>query len=824
MERRHRSDPTRLEALRLATTGWAGDLAGDVRFALRSFGRSPGFTAAVLLTLAIALGGTTAIFGAMYGVYQAALPFEDADRLLRLRSFATSAGGGERVYNMPDRDALVIRETSGTLSEVVMMQGYDLALVGGELAERIRAVEVSEGWVDALGIEPLLGRPFTPEEEGLGRDARVALLSHGLWQARFGGDPSLVGSAIRLDEGVLTVVGVMPPGFRYPYDAELWTPLRPDPTNHTGHDLNVVARMAPGVTIEEVRADLAGVFQRLVEQAPETVDDGIHVATLRSDFIREDGRVVQALLVAVAFLLLLACVNVANLLTARFLARSRELGVRAALGAGRSRQFRQLLTETVLLFGAGGLLGLVVASWLSDTLQVLIPNVLRDQLGLGAGVGATVVLFAVGLSVLAGLAFGFAAAAKAQRMDLFSALYGGTRGSTTSRGRLQDGLVIAELALSVVLLVGAGIMADHFRRLRTADLGFDVEGLYTLRVPVQQDRYASAEERSDLIRRLEEGMTALPGVSSAGFTSVNPLCCGDWGASIEVEGRPRSSNDPPLLIHHRYATPNFFETMRIPFVRGSGFDPSNGPNAPPTVIIDEAMANRLWPEEDPMGQRVRLAQGEDEWRTVVGVVADTYMEGDYTEAWFLPFHQQPLGRSNDDLHVMLRVRSPAALDAARAAIAQIDPNLPTYEVAAMSTLRDDLIAQDRLGSVVSASFAAFGLLLAAFGLHGLLAYLVSLRSREIGTRIALGASRGTILEMVLGQAGRLLGGGVAIGVLAALALDAFLRRVVLETELVSVWLILLPLLAFLAVVAGTAALLPAYRATRIDPATAFRAD
>lgn len=825
MEGRHQSDPTGLEALRLATTGWAGDLADDVRFALRSFGRSPGFTAAVLLTLAIALGGTTAIFGAMYGVYQAALPFENADRLLRLRSFATSASGGERVYNMPDRDALAIRETSGTLSEVVMMRGYDLALVGGELAERIRAVEVSEGWVGTLGVEPLLGRTFTREEEASGRDARVALLSHGLWQDRLGGDPSLIGSTIRLDEGVLTVVGVMPPGFRYPYDAELWTPLRPDPTNHTGHDLNVVARMAPGVTIEEVRADLARVFDRIGEQAPGTViDDGIHVATLRADFIREDGRVVQALLVAVAFLLLLACVNVANLLTARFLARSRELGVRAALGAGRSRQFRQLLTETVLLFGAGGLLGLIVASWMSDTLQILVPNVLRDQLGLGAGVGATVVLFAVGVSVLAGLAFGFAAAAKAQRMDLFSALYGGTRGSTTSRGRLQDGLVIAELALSVVLLVGAGIMADHFRRLRTADLGFDVEGLYTLRVPVQQDRYASAQARGDLVRRLEEGMTALPGVTSVGFTSVNPLCCGDWGASIEVEGRPRSPDDPPLIIHHRYATPDFFDAMGIPLVRGSGFDPSDGPDAPPTVVIDEAMANRLWPGDDPLGQRVRLAQGEREWRTVVGVVADTYMEGDYTEAWFLPFHQQPLGRSNEDLHVMLRVRSPTAVDAARAAIAEVDPNLPTYEVAAMSALRDDLIAQDRLGSLVSASFAAFGLLLAAFGLHGLLAYLVSLRSREIGTRIALGASRGSILEMVLRQAGRLLAGGVAIGIVAALALDSFLRRAVLETELVSVWLILLPLLAFLTVVAGVAALLPAYRATRIDPATAFRAD
>lgn len=813
------------DALQVATTGWLADLADDVRFTIRSFSRSPGFTSAVLLTLAVALGGTTAIFGAMYGVYRAALPFEDADRLLRLRSVAVSAGDGERVYNMPDRDALAIRDQSRTLSDVVMMRGYDLALVGDDLAERIRAVEVSDGWTAALGIEPALGRSFTPDEELVGPEARVALISHSLWQDRFGADPSLIGSAIQLDEGVLTVVGVMPPGFRYPYDAELWSPLRPDPTNYAGHDLNVVARMVDGVTIEGVRADMARVYAQIQENAPGTaVDDGVHVATLRADFIREDGRIVQALLVAVAFLLILACVNVANLLTARFLARSRELGVRAALGAGRSRQFRQLLTETILLFAAGGGAGLLVASWLSGTLQVLVPNVLRNQLGLGADVGPVVVLFAAALSVVAGLAFGFAAAAKAQRMDLFSSLYGGRRGSTAPGSRLQDGLVVAELALAVVLLVGAGVMADHFRQLRSTDLGLDVEGLYTMRLPLQQDRYTSAAARSDVVRQIEERIAAEPGVVAVGMTSVNPLCCGDWGASIEVEGMIRGPDDPPMLIHHRYATPGAFDAMGIRLLRGSGFGPADGPDGAPTVIIDESMADRLWSGQDPLGRRVRLANGDDEWRTVVGVVADSHMEGDYTEAWFLPFHQDPLGRSNEDLHIMLRVRGPGAVEAARAVVSEIDPALPTYELTTMADLRDELIAQDRLGSVISVAFAAFGLLLATFGLHGLLAYLVRLRSREFGTRIALGASRGAILGMVLRQAGRLLVAGLAIGTVASVALSGVLRRTLAGSELVSLWVILLPLLAFLTLLAGAAALLPAFRATRIDPATAFRTD
>lgn len=803
---------------------WLTDLADDVRFAGRSFARSPVFTGAVLFTLAIALGGTTAIFGAMYGVYRAALPFEDADRLLRLRSFAVSASGGERVYNMPDRDVLAIGESSRTLSGVVAMGGYDVALVGGQSAERARAVGVSAGWTQLLGVEPHLGRTFTPDEEQMGDASRVTLLSHQLWRDRFGEDPSIVGSTIRLDEGTLTVVGVMPPNFRYPYDAQLWTPSRLDPTNYLGHDLNVVARMAEGFGIADVRTDLVRVFDQIRADAPGTVvDDGFHIATLRDDFIRDDGRVVQALLLAVGFLLLLACVNVANLLTARFVARSRELGVRAALGAGRARQFRQLMTETLLLFAVGGAAGLVVASWLSEAMLSLVPNVLRDQLGVDAGLGPSVLLFTAAVSTITGVGFGLAAARRADRADLFSALYGGSRGSSARTGHLQNGLVITELALSVVLLVSAGVMSDHFRRLRMSDMGFDVEDLYTMRVPLQQSRYATPEARSDLVRRLGERIAAEPGIASVGFTSVNPLCCGDWGATIEIEGTERSPSDPPLLIHHRYVTPSYFETMGIDFLVGRGFDPSDGLDAPPTVVIDQSMADRFWPGQDPIGARLRWAVPDAEWHTVVGVVADSHMEGDYTEAWYLPFHQNPLGRSADNLHVMLRTTAPTAVDATRRAVAEVDPNLPTYEAATMTALRDELIAQDRMGSTVSVAFAAFGLLLATFGLYGLLAYLVELRSREIGTRIALGAPTGSILWMVLGQASRLLGAGLAVGIVAAITLNATLRRIVVGVELAGPEL-LVPLVAFLALVVGAAALVPALRATRVDPAEAFRAE
>jgi len=806
--------------------GWASDLATDLRFALRMFRRSPGITVAVLLTLGLGIGGTSSVFGAFHTVYRAALPFEDGERLVRIRSYSVTPEGEQRVYNFPPRDAVAVRERNRTLTGVVAMDGGSLALPTGEGSpERVSAVGVTEGWTELLGVEPRVGRTFTRDEAIAGRDAGVALVAHSLWERRFGGDPGAVGRTLPVEGGDLTVIGVMPPRFNYPYDAEIWTPVRLDPTDFRSHDLNVVGRMRPGVELEAVRADLARIYRNLEEESPGTARaDGIHVATSRQDFIRDDGRIVQALLVAVAFFLLLACVNVANLLTAHFVSRRREIGIRAALGAGGGRQLRQFVTETLLLFLAGGALGLLLTGWLGDSLLVLLPNVLRDQLDLGSiGVNGPVLAFGLGVAALAGLLSGIAAAQRASSTDLRGVLHEGSRGASRGGGRFQDGLVVTELALSVVLLLGAGVMFDHFQRLRGQDLGFEPEGVHTLQVTLEGPRYAGVQERWQLVRALEERLGAEPGVEGVGVTSVNPLCCGDWGAAVEIEGRPVPPDGTPLHIHHRYVTPGYFETMGIPVLRGRVFPGADRPEGPLEVMVDASMARRQWPGEDPVGKRVRLHREGAEWRTVVGVVGAIEAEGDYEQGWYLPFYREPTNRSNEILHLMVRLRSDEALAGVREAVREVAPALPVFGVAAMEDLRRETLSQDRLGALMTAVFAAFGLLLATVGLYSLMAYGVSLRRREIGTRIALGASRKGVLGLVMRQAGVLVAVGGVAGVGLALLLNRVLRSMVLGVRMAGPEMVL-PLLGILLLVAGGAVLVPAIRAARVDPVRAFRAE
>ena len=801
---------------------WLEDAAADARLGLRSFVRRPGFSASVILTLGLGLGGTTAVFGALHGVYLAALPFDEPDRLVRLRSQGTSASGTSLLWNMPDRDVVAIREASRTLSSVVAMRGGSLVLLGDGQPQRVGATAVGEGWLQTLGVTPVLGRGFTPDEEALGRDAGVAILSHGLWTDRFGGDPDILGREVAHTSGAFVVVGVLPPGFRYPYDALLWTPLRLDPNNYRAHDLNVVGRLSEGVTLEQARSEMGRIYDRLEASDPATaLDDGVDVTPVRLDYIRDDGRVVQALMAAVGFLFLLACLNVANLLAARFVDRDHELGIRAALGAGRSRQLRQLLTETVVLFLAGGAAGLLVVWALGDAFAALIPEVLTDQLAVGTSAfGVVPVAVGLALSLVAGLVFGGIGAMRASGADARGALRSGGRASTAG-SRLHGTLVVGQLALSLVLLLAAGVMVDHFRALRGSDPGFRTADVHTFRISLADRRWQDPEVKWGLLRALEERLAAVPGIQGVGFTSVNPLCCGDWGADVEVEGRPNAPDAPPLRIHHRYVTPSYFEVMGIPIRQGSAFAPGDRPGQPGTVVVDESMARRFWPGEDPVGRRVRWDAPGQGWRTVVGVVGDIDEEGDYTEGWYLPVYQDPTGRSAEHLHVMVRSSDAGILGTVRSVVAEVEPTLAVYEPSSMEALRARLLRQDRLGSIVSIAFAAFGTLLAGLGLYGLLAYLVSSRTREIGTRMALGAPRAGIASMVLRRAGRLVGLGLAVGGVLSVASAPLLGRLLGRTEPPGVG-VLCVLGAVLALVTVAAALAPALRAARIDPVEAVR--
>lgn len=797
------------------------DVVLDVRFALRMLRRNPGFALMVVLTLSVGIGGSTALFGVVNTVFRGALPFLEGDRLVRLRDEAVTAEGHVRAYNMSPRDFDVIRAENRVFEDVVAQRGLGFVLTG-ERAERVAAVGVTRGWARTLGLTPVLGRVFTPDEEAQGVVSGVALLSYGLWQGRFGGDPDLVGREVTYDGGRLTVVGVMGGGFSYPYDAELWVPWLADPFDWRGHDLNVVARMRDGASLEGVREDMARLYAALEESSPETTpDSGIEVRSVRTDFVRDEARVVQALFAAVVFLLLLACVNVANLLTIRLMARRGEIGVRAALGAGRGRQLRHQLVETLLLFVAGGLGALALTALMGGFLTVLIPDVMRRQLSMdGIRLDGAVVGFALAVSVAAGLLFGLMAALRGARPDLQSLLKGIRGSPRRGERRFQDGLVVTQIALSLGLLVGAGVMVDHFRRLQFQSLGYDLNNLHTLRITLEQERYTSGDARVRLVQALQERVRTRPGVGAVGATTVNPLCCGDWGAPIQIEGREPAPNGAPILVHHRNVTPGYFEAMGIPILRGRNLEAADRLSSPPVVVVDEAFARRFWPGQDAVGKRVRLDRPGSGWRTVVGVVPTVYREGDYEEAWYVPYYQAPEGRSSENVHLMVRGRG-GTVDEARRAIAEIDAALAVHGVATMRSLRQRGLAQDRLGAVVTALFAAFALALAAFGLFGLLNYIVTLRSGEIATRVALGATRPGVAWLVVAHAALRLALGALVGLTLAFALNRVLASMVDGIT----WIRPLPLgllVSSLALAALGAAVAPALRAARIDPAMVLR--
>jgi len=801
------------------------DLAADVRHSIRSLVRAPAFTVGVVMTLAIGLGGATTMFGLVDLVFRGNLPFEEADRLVRIRSKSVYPGGDVFAFNVTPRDHQLLFDGSGVFENVVAQSGSSLSLVGEGPAEYASVLGVTDGWAATLGVRPMLGRTFTSDEESLGRESGVALISHSLWERRFGADPSAVGRALLYDGGSMVVIGVMPPRFAYPYSADVWTPTRLDPSNWQSSDLNVVARLRPGFTIEQAEADSDRLYQNLKSESPGTAPlQGFQVASLRDDLIRDGASSLQSLSLAVFALLLLVCANVVNLFTARLSAKRRESAVRAALGAGRLRLMRTAVVESTILFMVGGAIGLLLTVPLGSGLNLLIPDTLRTEVDLGTlRLSGSVLLFAVTISVLAGALSGLVAAKWAARTELQSVLRSGSSGSTGSVSRLRNGLVIAELALSLVLLVSAGVLGDHSRRLENADLGFETSGLYTAQVSTETDRYGSDDARWALVESLQNSIGAQQGIAGVGITTVNPLCCGDWGASLRIEGLERAEDAPPITIHHRLVTAEYFSTLRIPLVRGRTFSPDDRPGSPPVVIIDEDLANRFWPNADPIGQRIGLAREGAELRTIVGVAAVAYAEGDPRETWYLPLSQDPTARSSETLHVMVRTFGAAPLGAIRSTVAAIDPALAAFGVSSMGDLRGEILSQDRLGALVAVVFATAGLLLAALGLYGLLAYQVELRRKELGTRIALGADGRQVARTVFDQAGRLFVVGLVLGAGLAFGLNTILAQVVDGVRMASP-LLYAVLVALLAATALLAIALPARSAAGVDPARVLQGE
>jgi predicted permease len=814
-----------LEVDKARRGSFLADLRQDLSYSVRTLRRNPAASLATVLILGFGIGANTALYSVVENIFLKPLPFHESERVVRIRNYTLGPSGEERRFNVSPRYFYAVREGGEAFEEVTASIVESLSLTGGSEAERVRAVSVSENWASMLGIRPALGRWFSSEEERLGRESRVVVLSHGLWMRNFGGRADVLTESIVLAGESYSVIGVMPPRFQFPYDADLWLPGRLDRNDARSNSYNVLARLEPGVNLTRAQEDLDRVALGVAEELRSSDNIGLTVVSARDNFVQDDGedRLALALLATVAFLLLICCVNVANLMVARFSVRGREISIRSALGAGGGRQLRQFLTETLLLFLLGGAAGLLLTWWARDYLVVLIPSVLSEQLDLGRiEISGSVAAFTLAVSVVTGLLFGSLAALRVVRSDVASGLREGGRTLRGGRGRLQRALVVAEVALALVLLAGAGLMIDNFRKLHSLDLGFEAEKLLTFRLDL--GGYPDARARANAMTEILRRTSAVPGVAAVGTTSDNPICCGDWGAILEIEGMERSPGDPPIAVFHRYVTPDFFEAMGIPLLRGRTFTAADDERAAPAVVIDERMAEHFWPGEDPIGKRVRnLRAVEGQWREVVVVVGAVHDMGDYQDTWYLPFYSEPSARAAGNVHVMARLATDGATVAPglREAVREVDPNLPVFEMEMMDELYRREIFQDRLGAIVAGLFGGFGLLLAAYGLYGVTSFLVSQRDQEIGLRIALGAERKNVVAMVLRQSVGSVLLGAALGLAGAVALGRLLASLVSGLGSID------PLLLFgvtltLVLVAAAATLVPARRAARIDPVRTFR--
>jgi putative ABC transport system permease protein len=817
-------------------------LRQDLRYALRGLRQRPAFTLVAVLTLALGIGANTAIFSVVNGVLLRALPYDRPERLAMIWGHRTQEPQAE--LSVPE--LWDFRERTHAFAAVAAFSDGNINLTGSGMPERIRAGYITANAPGLLGVTPALGRGFTAEEDLPGGPPAV-LLGDGLWRRRFGADPGVIGRVLTLDDTPTTVVGVMPPGFQLPSHyagapREMWAPMQLDPAINRGvrgwHFLEVIGRLRDGVTLDAASAETATLMRGMLATYPmEYTPEFTGSATPVDQEVV--GNVRPALLVllgAVALLLLIACANVAGLLLARSEARQREIALRTALGAGRSRLVRQLLTESLLLAAAGGLVGLLLAVWgVQGLVLAAPPSVPRLD---AVGIDLRVLGYTLGVTLVTGILFGLAPALHAVRSDLTGALTDGGRAGTTGRHRqrVRQGLVMGQVAVALVLVTGAGLLVQSFFRLRQVDPGFVPEHLLTARVELSPVRYQANDVKRRFYDNLLQRLRAMPGVRSAASARALPMTgrleIGDW--SFVLEGQAAS---PPLPTDWHPAdwqvvSPGYFATMGIPVLQGRDFTESDRLGAPGALIVNRTLARQVWPNGDALGRRVLLGGGgaDSVWRTVVGVVGDVRHRGltaSPRPEMFLPYAQFPAGTGTapPSMHVVLRTQGdPAALASALgAAVAAIDPDVPLSAVQTMEGAMGSWAAERRLVMLLVSGFALVALVLGSVGIYGVMAHVVAQREREIGVRMALGALPGQILRLVVSQSAWLVGAGIVAGTIGALAVTRVLAGLLFQVRPTDPLTFLGTAFVLILAAAG-ATLVPALRAVRTDPAHALRSD
>jgi putative ABC transport system permease protein len=798
----------------------------DLIYAVRGLRKKPLFTAAAVLTLALGIGANSAIFTVVNAVLLRPLPYPAPDRLMMLWTYNPRQGYDKDVSAYPNFDDWRRQSASFEAMSAYFDANFTLTQAGDPA--QIEGAIVTPGFFETLGVAPALGRTF-----GAGEAARVAILSHGLWQTRFGGDPAMVGRTVMLNSVSYEVLGVMPASFAHPEAAAVWTPLAPSERlaplmqSRTAYWLQVVGRLKPGIDRRAAQSEMDMLASALERQYPDAnAGIGVRLVPMREEIVGDVRQPLLLLFGTALLVLLIACANVANLLLARAASRQRELAIRTALGAGRRRLIAQLLTESLVLATVGGAAGLLLAAWGIQALPSLAPSDLPRLTGIR--VDTSVILYTSLASLVTGLVFGAAPALQGAAATAGEFLK--ERGRAESPGargrRLRAAFAIAEVAVALVLVIGAGLLVRSFVAMNKVDLGFDPRGILAVRVELPRARYSQDAQITAFFNDLASRLRALPGVQSIGLGSS--IVRAPQSSTLSVHGRPaQAPNVRNLSVPYDSVTPEFFTTLRIPLRRGRLFTSADGPATPRVVVVNESLARRFFPDDDALGGRVTYddpADAQARWLTIVGIVADTRRGGVDREPraeLYYPLTQLPDRR----MYVLVRTSGdPLALvRPAQAQVWAIDSNQPTASVRSVEAILADAQANRRFTTLLLGLFSIVALALAAIGIYGVIAYSTEQRVQEIGIRMALGASRTNVLTSVLKEAVMIGVGGLALGMAAALALTRFLSGLLFGVGARDpMTFVALPL--GLLLVAVLAALIPATRAVRVNPLVALRGD
>lgn len=811
----------------------------DLRYSLRAFSNNPGSTAVAIAVLSLAIGANAAIFSVTNATLFRALPYKNANRLLFV--WENKLSNGMHRQRISAADFKDFRAQIQVLDDLGAIRSQSSVLISGEMPERIETAAVSPVVFELLGMKPLLGRSFASDEDQPEKN-RVAMLSAGLWERRFGHDPNVLGTKIVVDGASFTVVGVAPAGFRIPGSPSgLWIPYTPTPddlANRGDHLLNVLAGLRPGFTIAVAQSQLQSIAAVLAQEHPESnAGYSVELVPLREQLVGNIRPTLWMLMAAVVAVLLIACVNVAHLLLARAGSREKEIAVRTALGANPARLVRQLLTESVVLALAAALFGLLLAYWGAWLLAKLAPLGLPQARDMSAGeltLDWRVLLFTLGVSVLTGVAFGLAPALSSARSNLNLVLRSGGRGGAGSRtrSRLRDVLMVCEVASSTALLVGAGLLIRSFLHLEEVNPGFRADHVLTMQLSLPPVRYPG-DKIGAFYYQLLQRVDRLPGVEQAGICRFLPLSGNDRSLNFQIEGQPHLSDADQPRARFRTASAGYFEAMRIPLLRGRLFDQRDNQHSPKVVIINQTAARRYWPGQDPIGRRILSGPDEEQhsWSTVVGVVGDVKYAGldavtnPETYYHYLQIPPEVMNVAEGTMALAIRTAAdPGAIaSSVRGELRALDPAQPLFNVQTMDQLVDNSIAQPRFRTFLVSAFAALALVLVALGLYGVVAYSVSQRVAELAVRVALGAEPVGILQLVLSRVAGLTLLGLVIGVAISLAGSRIIARFLFGVTPADPLTLLLVSLLILSVALG-ASLAPALRSTRVDPAIALRAE